>query len=249
MSKAVRAPIALAKSARWVRLVVPTSTSFAPARAITSGMRNAPPISTSSPRETNTSRWRASVFNTNSTAAALLLTTVAASAPVRRQIHSSTWTSRSPRRPLAKSNSRLLAPEATAVMASIASRGSGARPRLVCSTVPVRFNTRCKDGSSKALRRRKAVAISAAWDVLSRAASPSRRRLARAASTVSRTTLVTNSRPYWSNADCRAASRSSSSIDGTPRSRALRSALIGREIPACASRRRRASLPWNPPTD
>jgi hypothetical protein len=40
---------------RWVRLVVPTSTSVAPALAITSGMRKAPPISTSSPRETMTS--------------------------------------------------------------------------------------------------------------------------------------------------------------------------------------------------
>jgi hypothetical protein len=39
-------------------LVVPTSTSVAPALAITSGMRKAPPISTSSPRETMTSATR-----------------------------------------------------------------------------------------------------------------------------------------------------------------------------------------------
>ena len=37
-------------------VVVPTSTMTAPALAITSGMRKAPPISTSSPRETITSR-------------------------------------------------------------------------------------------------------------------------------------------------------------------------------------------------
>ena len=42
--------------AACVRLVVPTSTSLAPARAMMSGMRNAPPISISSPRETIASR-------------------------------------------------------------------------------------------------------------------------------------------------------------------------------------------------
>ena len=54
----------------------------APARAMMSGRRNAPPISISSPRETIASRALASVFSTSSTAAALLLTTVASSAPV-----------------------------------------------------------------------------------------------------------------------------------------------------------------------
>ncbi len=53
------------------------------AEAMISGMRNAPPISMSSPRDTITSRPFASVFNTSSTAAALLLTIVASSAPVR----------------------------------------------------------------------------------------------------------------------------------------------------------------------
>ena len=48
-----------------------------------SGMRKAPPISISSPRETMTSLPWARVFKPSSTAAALLLTTVAASAPVR----------------------------------------------------------------------------------------------------------------------------------------------------------------------
>ena len=39
-----------------VRLVAPTSTRRAPAAAMISGMRNEPPISTSSPRDTTTSR-------------------------------------------------------------------------------------------------------------------------------------------------------------------------------------------------
>ena len=59
-----------------VRLVVPTSRSTAPDFAITSGMRNDPPISTSSPRETTTSPPSASEFSASNTAAALLLTTM-----------------------------------------------------------------------------------------------------------------------------------------------------------------------------
>ena len=53
-----------------------------PARAMISGMRKAPPISMSSPRDTTASRPLASVLRHSSTAAALLLTTVASSAPV-----------------------------------------------------------------------------------------------------------------------------------------------------------------------
>ena len=47
-----------------------------------SGMRNAPPISINSPREIMTSLSFAKVANIKSTAAALLLTIQAASAPV-----------------------------------------------------------------------------------------------------------------------------------------------------------------------
>src|SRR5947209_801954 len=43
--------MASTKSARWVRLVVPTSRSRHPARAMMSGSRNEPPISISSPRQ------------------------------------------------------------------------------------------------------------------------------------------------------------------------------------------------------
>ena len=52
-----------------------------------SGMRKAPPISISSPRETITCFPNARVFRASSTAAALLLTTVALSAPVSSQLH------------------------------------------------------------------------------------------------------------------------------------------------------------------
>ena len=110
-----------------------------------SGMRNEPPISISSPRETGTSRPSASVLRINSTAAALLFTTVAASAPVISRSRRATCSSRSPRLPVARSNSSVVAPASASAAASAASRGSSARPRLVCSTVPVRLNTgRCE---------------------------------------------------------------------------------------------------------
>ena len=77
-------PPARSRAAR-VRFVVPTSTSRAPERASTSGMRKPSPISISSPRETITSRPSASAASASSSAAALLFTTSAASAPVSRR--------------------------------------------------------------------------------------------------------------------------------------------------------------------
>ncbi len=59
---------------------------------MTSGMRNDPPISTSSPRETATSRPLARLSSMSSTAAALLLTTSASSAPVSLVSSLTTWT-------------------------------------------------------------------------------------------------------------------------------------------------------------
>ena len=69
------------KSATRVRFVVPTSTSFAPARRTISGIRTPPPISTSSPRLTATPP-RPARPTASATAAALLATTSASSAPV-----------------------------------------------------------------------------------------------------------------------------------------------------------------------
>src|SRR5260221_168241 len=91
---------------------VPTAGSTAPGWAITSGTRNPPPISTSSPRDTRTSRPAASAASMIIVAAALLFTTTAASAPVSRQ--SSAWacTSRRPRSPRARSYSSVAYPRA-----------------------------------------------------------------------------------------------------------------------------------------
>ena len=89
-----------------VRFVVPTSTSRAPACAITSGTRKPPPISTSWPRETTTRARPASAAAASSTAPAQLLTASAASAPVSSRSRPSTWSWREPRSPLARSHSR-----------------------------------------------------------------------------------------------------------------------------------------------
>ena len=57
------------------------------------------------------------------------------------------WSSRSPRRPLSMSYSRFDGARIASAAAATASSGKGARPRLVCNTVPVRLNTRRCDGS------------------------------------------------------------------------------------------------------
>ena len=108
---------------------------------MTSGRRKAPPISTSSPRDTTTSRPLASAAMVSITAAALLLTTVAASAPVISQISDSTKSSRSPRPPVSRSYSRLPGLPIVCSRRSIAAWGNSERPRLVWMTVPVRLTT------------------------------------------------------------------------------------------------------------
>ena len=99
---------------------------IAPLLAMTSGMRKAPPISISSPRETITSLPWAKVFNPE--AAALLFTTVAASAPGQLDKeslnHFFTPTAFAGRQIVLQVNWE----PATAVMASIAAWGSKARP-------------------------------------------------------------------------------------------------------------------------
>lgn len=104
-------------------------------------MRKAPPISTSSPRETITSLPRAIAAMVSSTAAALLFTTVAACAPVSVHSSSSTRLSRSPRPPLSRLYSRLFGLAIMASRCCNALSASSARPRLVWITVPVRLMT------------------------------------------------------------------------------------------------------------
>ena len=88
-------------------LVVPTSRRVHPHWVMMSGMRKDPPISTSSPREVMTSPPLPMALRMRSTAAALLLTTMAASAPVTSARRLSTWLCLEPRLPLSTSYSRV----------------------------------------------------------------------------------------------------------------------------------------------
>ncbi len=96
--------MALVKSAGWVRLVVPTSSSRAPALRITSGMRKAPPISTSSPRDTTTSRRLAKLLSSRDRRR--IVVDHGGGFGAGQQINACTRASRSPRRPRMTSNSR-----------------------------------------------------------------------------------------------------------------------------------------------
>ena len=111
-----------------------------------SGMRNDPPISISSPRETITSPPSARVLRARKTAAALLFTTRERSAPSNRVSKRSVCWSRWPRSPFARSYSRLeYCPEISAMWRT-ASAASGARPRLVCRMTPVALMTGRREG-------------------------------------------------------------------------------------------------------
>ena len=102
-------------------------------------MRKDPPISTSWPLEMTTSRSSASAWRINITAAALLFTTMADSAPVSPQIRSETRSWREPRLPVSASISSVQYPSITSVTARRAASDNTARPRPVCRITPVPF--------------------------------------------------------------------------------------------------------------
>ena len=121
--------------------MVPTSFKRHPAWHITSGIRKAPPISTNSPRETTTSLSGATVASINKTAAALLLTIQASSAPVNSHNRSAMARSRCPREAPSREYSNVAGERMTWLTASIADSAINARPKLVCNTVPVKLKT------------------------------------------------------------------------------------------------------------
>ena len=174
-----------------------------------SGIRNAPPISTSSPRDTTASPSRASAERATRRAPAALFTTSASPAPVssiRRSRHSA-W--REPRVPRARSYSRFEYPAAMRLIASRAERASGARPRLVCSTTPVALITGRSDGAARRCTR----ARTAAPQPSGGAAPP----LARACSIVSRTARTTRPRGCAVRSAATSGSASSASTAGSRR--------------------------------
>ena len=121
--------------------VAPTSNREAPLRAMMSGTRKLPPISTSSPREMATFLPHPTTDSMSSTAAALLLTTSAPSAPVREQSSRETAVCLLPRVPSSTLYSRVDQRSAAAAAAIAALWLRGARPRLVWSTTPVPLMT------------------------------------------------------------------------------------------------------------
>src|SRR5580704_12841817 len=171
-----------------------------------SGMRNAPPISISSPRETITSRPSASAFSTSSTAAALLLTAVAASAPVSLSNQGAIWSSRSPRAPPERSYSSVVGERMASTAAWMASSASCARPRLVCNTVPVRLKTRRCEGRTRSASRASHQRAQAASSATS--ASP------RLASAQTRSASITSGRPARSINGANAGQLAMRSIEG-----------------------------------
>ena len=82
-------------------------------------MRKPPPISTSSPRATITSRRPARAASARRTAAALLLTTTPSSAPVTSERIRAACPWRSPRRPAARSYSTLTEPAASRIASTV----------------------------------------------------------------------------------------------------------------------------------
>src|SRR6202035_296716 len=155
----------------------------------------------------------ASVLSTSKTAAALLLTTVASSASVSSHNRSRMRSSRSPRWPGPRSNSSATALRIATCAASIAASAHNARPRLVCSTVPVRLNTGRRLGRCPISSRVSAAA--ATWSK-PLGAIP----LARAAANVSRTAVTTAERPNREAASAATAVRSTSSTEGSLRNAA-----------------------------
>ena len=119
----------------------PYFNKFAATFCIISGILNDPPISTNWPRDTITSLPSANSFSDNKTAAALLLTTIASSAPVIEDICAEIWFWRCPRLPVSRFNSKLTYPESLFDTTLIIFLSIGALPRPVWRMIPVALIT------------------------------------------------------------------------------------------------------------
>src|SRR6202451_111004 len=176
-------------------------------------MRKAPPISTSSPRDTTTSRRFDKVLSISNTAAALLFTTVAASAPVNSRSSGSTTSSRSPRPPVLRSYSRLTGAVRARSPDSCNAAGSSARPKLVCSTVPVRLNTTRKRERAASCKPASTLRAIVRGLSASRSSSP-RSACWRSAVSASRNAAVTSVREKRVSVGAKSVSFSNRSSDG-----------------------------------
>ncbi len=172
------------------------------------------------PRETIVSRPAASAAHASSTAAAQLLTAIAASAPVSSRSSSSTWSWREPRSPLleVELEVRVAArrPRATAACASAA---SGARPRFVWTTTPVALSTRRRRG------RRRARARATRSTVASSSPPPSSSSSRRACSSARATAVASRSTDGRSRSRSRSLMRNGEDVERSDGRRSARSAV------------------------
>ena len=118
-----------------------------------SGIRNSPPISMSSPRETRTGLPLASAASASRSAAAQLLTTSAASAPVSA-VSSVSARLAAPAPAPERGRPRGRRRPAARAAARAARSGSGARPRFVCSRTPVALMTGVRPFAARDARPR-----------------------------------------------------------------------------------------------
>ena len=190
-----------------------------------SGIRNAPPISISSPRDTRTGLPFASVWRARSSAAAQLLTTSASSASVRAARISSARLDRLPRLPVSRSTSRSEYPAAARVTARTAASASGARPRFVCSTTPVALITGVSPNVAAAARSIARARISSSSGGSMPRAAP-----ALTSASVDVSVRFRTARPTVFDARIAGAERSRASTDGSLRrtSRAMAGAYRGK---------------------
>ena len=149
--------------------------------------------------------------STRNAAAAQLLTTIAASAPVTSAIRPSTYSPRRPRPPASRSYSTVQYPEAS-TSAAWARSDNGARPRLVWMITPValitRLNRSCRRRthiSTARISARRARSCSAAFPVITSL---------RTESTARRANSVTRAWPASAMSERLKSERTNSSIDG-----------------------------------
>ena len=168
-----------------MRFVVPTSTSLAPDRASTSGMRKPSPISISSPRETSTSRPSASAASASRTQPRCCSR--------RAQPRRPSAGRGAPRRDPGASRARRVEVVLEIRVAardlddtrSSAAAGSGARPRFVCTITPVALRTRRRVGRRAEASSRASARARSPGSPPARICSRARSITARAASTAS----------------------------------------------------------------
>ena len=125
------------------------------AAAMMSGIRNDSPISTCSPRDAITSPPSPSVFSTSKNGCGIVVDDDRGFASEQLLQHFTDVNVPFSALSLFQIKFQIRIPVETSRRWSMAPCGSGARPRFVCSTTPDALMTRCSEGCSVSLRRRR----------------------------------------------------------------------------------------------